>query len=84
MTGFWFMTRQGLVWTTRHSADVLVQLGEETLADGVRVTDEAMAVELAGGRVRVLPGPPSNIKVTLEADLAFAELLLLQQNREGS
>jgi 2-C-methyl-D-erythritol 4-phosphate cytidylyltransferase len=54
------------------------------LADGVSVTDEAMAVELAGGRVRVLPGPPSNIKVTLEADLAFAELLLLQQNREGS
>jgi 2-C-methyl-D-erythritol 4-phosphate cytidylyltransferase len=39
---------------------------------------------LAGGRVRVLPGPPSNIKVTLEADLAFAELLLHQQNREDA
>lgn len=50
---------------------------------GVSITDEAMAVERAGGRVHVLEGPSSNIKVTVEADLAFAELLLQQrQNRE--
>jgi 2-C-methyl-D-erythritol 4-phosphate cytidylyltransferase len=50
----------------------------------VNITDEAMAVERTGGRVHVLAGPSSNIKVTVEADLAFAELLLLQQNREGA
>lgn len=50
------------------------------LKSGVSVTDEAMAVELAGGDVQVLAGPSSNIKVTVEADLAFAALLL-QQNR---
>jgi len=54
------------------------------LDEGVNITDEAMAVERAGGRVHVLAGPSSNIKVTVEADLAFAELLLLQQNREGA
>ena len=54
------------------------------LDEGVNITDEAMAVERAGGRVHVLAGPSSNIKVTVEADLAFAELLLLQRNREGA
>lgn len=50
------------------------------LKAGMQITDESMAVEQAGGRVQVLAGPSSNIKVTVEADLAFAELLL--QNRE--
>ena len=40
------------------------------------VTDEAMAMEWAGEPVHVLEGPTSNIKVTVEADLAFAELML--------
>lgn len=64
--------------------DQLHQALDGCLADGVKVTDEAMAVQWAGGRVRVLAGPPSNIKVTVEADLAFAELLLQQHSSEGS
>ena len=40
------------------------------------VTDEAMAMEWAGEPVHVLEGPTSNIKVTVEADLAFADLML--------
>jgi 2-C-methyl-D-erythritol 4-phosphate cytidylyltransferase len=46
------------------------------LAQGVQVTDEAMAMEWAGEPVHVVEGPSSNIKVTVESDLLFAELLL--------
>jgi len=31
----------------------------------------------------VLAGPSSNIKVTVEADLAFAELILRQRGERG-
>jgi len=46
------------------------------LEEGLSVTDEAMAMERAGEPVHVVEGPSSNIKVTVEADLAFAELVL--------
>jgi 2-C-methyl-D-erythritol 4-phosphate cytidylyltransferase len=39
-------------------------------------TDDASLVEAVGGRVRVVQGPPENIKVTRPADLRYAELLL--------
>ena len=48
----------------------------QCLQRGIRVTDEAMAMEWAGSPVHILEGPSSNIKVTYEADLAFAELML--------
>ncbi|MEK9534652.1 MAG: 2-C-methyl-D-erythritol 4-phosphate cytidylyltransferase, partial [Halieaceae bacterium] len=40
------------------------------------VTDEAMAMEWAGEPVHVVEGPPTNIKVTVEADLAYVEMIL--------
>jgi 2-C-methyl-D-erythritol 4-phosphate cytidylyltransferase len=40
------------------------------------VTDDAMLVEASGGRVRVVPGHPDNIKITTPEDLAMAERLL--------
>lgn len=46
------------------------------LEEGISVTDEAMAMERAGEPVHVEEGPSSNIKVTVEADLAFADLVL--------
>ena len=46
------------------------------LEEGLSVTDEAMAMEWAGEPVHVVEGPSSNIKVTVEADLAFADLVL--------
>ena len=49
------------------------------LDDGMSVTDEAMAMERAGESVHVLKGPSSNIKVTVEADLAFAEWVLREK-----
>ena len=49
------------------------------LDDGMSVTDEAMAMERAGESVHVLKGPSSNIKVTVEADLAFADWVLREK-----
>lgn len=45
-------------------------------ADGVRGTDDAALVERLGVEVRVVPGPPGNLKITTVADLALAEALL--------
>ena len=42
-------------------------------ATGVDVTDEATLAERAGHRVRLVPGEPSNIKLTTPDDLALAE-----------
>jgi 2-C-methyl-D-erythritol 4-phosphate cytidylyltransferase len=39
-------------------------------------TDDAVLVEAAGGRVRVVPGDPGNLKITTPDDLAVAERLL--------
>ncbi|MEO8673551.1 MAG: 2-C-methyl-D-erythritol 4-phosphate cytidylyltransferase [Tahibacter sp.] len=45
-------------------------------ASGVAITDEAMAMELAGHRPLLVEGAEDNIKVTTPADLALAEFLL--------
>lgn len=55
---------------------------EQALAQGVAITDEAAAVEHAGGRPRVVAGHADNIKITLAEDLALAELFLRQQEKE--
>ncbi|MGI8804052.1 MAG: 2-C-methyl-D-erythritol 4-phosphate cytidylyltransferase [Solirubrobacteraceae bacterium] len=39
-------------------------------------TDEAWLIERAGGRVRIVPAPPENLKVTTPLDLRLAEDLL--------
>ena len=49
------------------------------LDEGLSVTDEAMAMERAGEPVHVVEGPSSNIKITVEADLAFADLVLRER-----
>jgi 2-C-methyl-D-erythritol 4-phosphate cytidylyltransferase len=53
----------------------------ESSADAV-ATDDAMLVEAAGGRIRVVPGHPGNIKITTPDDLTTAERLLAAA-REG-
>jgi 2-C-methyl-D-erythritol 4-phosphate cytidylyltransferase len=49
---------------------------ERALADGVAVTDEAMAMERADITPLLVEGAEDNIKVTTRADLALAEFLL--------
>ena len=44
--------------------------------EGLPVTDEASAIELAGLQPRIVMGDKFNIKITHEGDLALAEMLL--------
>lgn len=44
-------------------------------------TDDAALIEAAGGSVGVVDGPSGNIKVTVPADLGFAELMLSRTDR---
>jgi 2-C-methyl-D-erythritol 4-phosphate cytidylyltransferase len=43
---------------------------------GLSVTDEASAMELAGYPVQLIVGPPGNLKVTVPADLPLADWYL--------
>ncbi|KQY51793.1 2-C-methyl-D-erythritol 4-phosphate cytidylyltransferase [Lysobacter sp. Root494] len=49
---------------------------ERARADGVIVTDEAMAMERTGARPMLVEGREDNIKVTTPADLMLVEFLL--------
>lgn len=60
--------------------DLLRRALETAQADGVAVTDEAMAVERLGLHPRLVEGREDNLKVTTPADLALAAFLL--ENRE--
>lgn len=48
-------------------------------AAGVVVTDEAMAIERMGARVRLVEGREDNLKVTTPADLALVESLFARR-----
>lgn len=54
----------------------LKQALSEVLAQKVHITDEASAIEWAGGEVRLVQGDPCNIKITHPEDLALAEFYL--------
>ena len=56
--------------------DVLVHALQSARAVGVAMTDEAMAIERAGGRPVLVEGREDNLKVTTPADLRLAEFLL--------
>jgi len=49
-------------------------------ADGRDATDDAALVEARGGRVVLVPGHASNLKLTGSVDLAVAEALLAEGN----
>ena len=46
---------------------------------GCKVTDEAMAIERVGGKVKLVQGSQDNIKITRPEDLQLAELYLQAQ-----
>ncbi|MBN7826549.1 2-C-methyl-D-erythritol 4-phosphate cytidylyltransferase [Bowmanella dokdonensis] len=50
------------------------------LQASVRITDEASAIEWAGGKVNLVPGSPCNIKVTQPDDLILAEFYLTRMH----
>jgi 2-C-methyl-D-erythritol 4-phosphate cytidylyltransferase len=57
-------------------ADVLRDALKRDAAALAAATDDAFLVEEAGGVVRVVEGPPENIKVTRATDLRIVEALL--------
>ncbi len=63
-------------------ADVLRRAHDDPGAPSV-ATDDAMLVETLGGRVRVVPGEPGNLKITAPEDLATAERLLAERQRRA-
>jgi 2-C-methyl-D-erythritol 4-phosphate cytidylyltransferase len=52
---------------------------ESAIAEGIAITDEAMAMERAGHGPLLVEGSESNIKVTTPDDLALAEFILARQ-----
>ena len=57
----------------------LMEKKEELTASGIRITDDAMAVEkLTGQKVKLVQGSYENIKITTPEDLVTAEALLSQ------
>lgn len=59
--------------------ETLIRALEQALQSGADVTDEASAIEAAGGHPRVVACHADNIKITLPEDLMLAELYLKQQ-----
>ncbi|WP_367280314.1 2-C-methyl-D-erythritol 4-phosphate cytidylyltransferase [Sulfuricaulis sp.] len=57
----------------------LIPALEQAMKTGKNITDEASAIEAAGGHPRVVVCHTDNIKITLPEDLALAELYMKQQ-----
>lgn len=73
-SGLWAAQTPQVFWTSR-----LREALESDVPAAVSVTDEAMLLERAGGRVVIHPASPENLKVTTPQDLRMAELLLAQR-----
>lgn len=63
--------------------DKLTQALELAMKSGKEITDEASAIEAAGGHPRVIACHSDNIKITLPEDLVLAELYLKQQQEKA-
>ena len=62
---------------------LLQQALAQALSSDVSITDESMAMELAGHPVQVVNGPATNMKITLPGDLEFAEIILKRLQGRG-
>jgi 2-C-methyl-D-erythritol 4-phosphate cytidylyltransferase len=62
-------------------ATALREAHERAERDGVEVSDDAVALERAGFRVRAIAGEPGNFKITTAEDLARAETIALELAR---
>ncbi len=56
--------------------DLLLRAYREAMLIGISDTDDSALVERIGGRVQMVPGSPSNLKVTRPGDLHLAEHFL--------
>lgn len=58
------------------AADLLLAAHQQALDEGYTATDDATLVERMGAPIRLVPGDPTNLKVTYPTDLLLAEFLL--------
>ena len=49
---------------------------------GLHATDDAALVEDMGGKIRVIPGSPYNIKVTVPEDMDMVEFFLMKEKQD--
>jgi 2-C-methyl-D-erythritol 4-phosphate cytidylyltransferase / 2-C-methyl-D-erythritol 2,4-cyclodiphosphate synthase len=63
--------------------DVIETAHREAIREGYSGTDDAALVERLGHRVRLVPGTPMNLKVTVPEDLEVAEALLREREPKG-
>lgn len=62
---------------------VLCDALEQAQQQAITVTDEAMAIELAGLRAKLVEGHSDNIKITRPEDLTLAAFYLREQGERG-
>lgn len=60
--------------------EVILEAHEKALMANVDATDDAALVELMGGKVKITPGSPENIKVTQPRDLDYVHSKLSPEN----
>jgi len=79
------VTRDGL-WAAQtpqlFPTDRLAAALDERLAAGLPPTDEAGAMEDSGASPLLVPGAPTNLKITWPGDMALAEAILRQAERQ--
>ena len=63
--------------------DTLKTALSSALDKGLAITDEAMAMETAGYKAKLIEGHSDNIKITNPEDLSLAEFYLQQQQKQG-
>lgn len=61
-------------------AEQLYTALNDALASGANITDEASAIEWAGGSAKLIEGSASNIKITRPEDLALAAFYLQESS----
>ncbi len=59
---------------------VIKKAYDHAYAKGLYATDDAALVENIGGRVKIIPGSPYNIKVTTPEDLEMLDWILKREN----
>jgi len=59
--------------------DILLAAYRRALLDNWQITDDASAVEQAGGKVKLVEGEEENLKLTTPLDLNYAETILLKR-----
>lgn len=58
---------------------VIKKAYDKAYADGFYATDDAALVERIGGKIKIIPGSPFNIKITTPEDFDMAECLLTKK-----